>query len=34
LLEVEGTHNAAAEHKSHGKFRAFVIKRVFRNKYI
>jgi len=34
LPEVEGTHNDAEEHKSHEEFRAFVIERVFKNKYI
>jgi phosphoglycerate transporter family protein len=34
LPEVEGTHNDAAEHRSHAEFKAFVIERVFRNKYI
>jgi OPA family glycerol-3-phosphate transporter-like MFS transporter/OPA family sugar phosphate sensor protein UhpC-like MFS transporter len=34
LPEVEGTHNDAAEHRSHEEFKAFVIERVFKNKYI
>jgi len=34
LPEVEGTHNDAAEHRSREEFRAFVMERVFRNKYI
>jgi sugar phosphate permease len=34
LPEVEGTHNDSAERQSREEFRAFIVERVFKNKYI